>query len=170
MSSIVTNDGTTGNGKNFRSLMIVDKYKKKEPFVIDPFQQYLGYDYINQVDPHDEPWKFLPRIKNGIIIVDEAQLLLNRISHTQALETFAQCRHNFTMTILCFSSLQLMPWYVKTYANWHIIGHTNDDIKIAKEFGPLEPKVYRAMRSLQMSRPVDPNDPLMHCAMDVPNI
>lgn len=173
MSTIVTNSGITGNGKTRRCLWLQEDYSDKEPFVIDPFGQFRAHSQFTQISPKEDMAAALPQIKNAIIFIDEAQLITSRYDPMEFLEVLGQCRHNYTMTVLCYSALQLIPSYIRLYANMHIIGHTNDKIEIAKEFGgALEPKIRKAMQSLSLSRPdpTDPKDERRFCAEIVENM
>lgn len=166
MSSIALNLGITGNGKTKRTLMLMELYPEKTPYVVDPTYQYVKFKNIKQINPSIDIRIPLQRIKNGLIIIDEAQLYFTHAaSNAPLIAALSVCRHNNSMTILNFHTLRQVPIYIIDYVNQIVLGHTNDEISEAKRYGRLRFKIEDAMRKLDIVR-----DTEMHAAILIDNI
>jgi len=118
--------GATGTGKTTYIKNIIKRVNKNALFIYDVNKEYTAYFPYKFTD-FETFIESASRIKNGVIILEEATIFLsNRSSNDYLRSILVRKRHTNTFIILVFHSMRSVPRYIYELANYITIFHTND--------------------------------------------
>jgi DNA helicase HerA-like ATPase len=118
--------GATGTGKTTFVKKLLKKASKQSLFIYDvnnEYKEYFNYPFIYFEDFIESA----TRLKNGILVIEEATIFLNNRSSNENLkEILVRKRHTNLYVILVFHSMRSVPRYIYELSNYITIFKTND--------------------------------------------
>lgn len=126
--------GMRGMGK---STIVKDMLKpthEKARFIYDPNGEYTDL-YKGPLLPFNEFAEMMPKIRNGVIVVEEATVFLNnRGFNFDFLDVIVRARHANNTVILVFHSFSSIPKYILNLLNMAVILKTGDSLAKVEMF------------------------------------
>jgi len=118
--------GATDTGKSHQIKQLLKKVNKDALFIYDvnnEYREFFPYPFVD----FDRFIEAATRLKNAVLVVEEATIFLNNRSSNEFLrEILVRKKHTNVFIILVFHSVRAIPRYIYELSNYITIFNTND--------------------------------------------
>jgi len=152
MSICIINVGNTGTGKTTKTKELLNSYKGMPYFIYDVNLEYEEFYKAPLLKFKDFLLESTKKT-NTVIVYEEATIFFKHNGNTHLIgEMLVRKRHTKNVYIFNFHALHQVPIFILDFANYVILGQTNDvPSLIQKKFESFD-KIYNSFLTLQASQ------------------